>query len=167
MYEEVDTQFSERSSNEPDIHWLPSTIADEAHYACALVILQQTPVTSTEYSGNCTQYSGGSAQSVSLKDRAATWNWPNWEHVRSEAKTFSWVYIAIILYWAFRLFHDGGAFLMSYALDRKAVSSAQEWYDRYIAPAATDCKEHSQTCDSEEETQYAEQLEPAYLAYLL
>lgn len=167
MYQEVDAQFSERSSQEPNVYWLPSKIADEAHYACALVVLQQAPLTSKGFCENCTPSFSGAAQPLSLKRRITFWKWLDWEHVRSEAKSFSYVYMAIVFYWAFRPFHDVGAFLLPYALGGKAVSSTEEWYDRHIlAPAAMNCKEHGQPCDSEDEAEDFEQLEDTNFKYL-
>ncbi|KAF4870163.1 hypothetical protein CGCSCA1_v010671 [Colletotrichum siamense] len=140
MYYEVVTQFSERRSKEPELSCLPFKLVEEAHYICALEVLRQEPVPSAGCSNKHTSFLCGTAQFASPKDTATTRTCLDWRYVRSEAKMFSVVYVAIILYWALRLSGDCCAFLLPRALDGNGVSSAEEWYGRHIAQTAMDCK---------------------------
>ncbi|KAF4920069.1 hypothetical protein CGCVW01_v007244 [Colletotrichum viniferum] len=151
MYYEVVTQFSERRSKEPELSCLPFKLVEEAHYVCALEVLRQEPVPSVGCSDKRTPFLCGTAQFASLKNTATTCQCPYWEHVRSEAKIFSIVYIAIIFYWIFRLSGDCCAFLLPHTLDGNGVSSALEWYGRHIAPTAMDCEGLSQASASGQE----------------
>ncbi|KAK2768056.1 hypothetical protein CKAH01_04624 [Colletotrichum kahawae] len=131
MYGEVIQSFSERSKEPelPELSFLPLKFVEVAHYKCADEVLQQRPVSSVGYSDNYIPSSYGAAQSVSLP--GTTWIYLDWEQVRSDAKKFTFVYVMIVFYWLLR---DFGGFLLPSPLLGRVVSSAQEWYNRHIAP---------------------------------